>query len=854
MAANTASRGRPQRAIISWCPALERRKKGHSPVRPLPSLREIKEIEMAHHIIERKSVTFGIMASIAIGITVSDCYVHVRVYSSLTMMAAAFPLDELQPLSCKGKGPDWDNPEDHSANDVNGNYSITLIDILDTFVTLGDPMGFEKAVSQVIDHVSFDVDTRPQVFETTIRVLGGLLSAHQMISSVPVPETNPRLELAPVVIPWYRGELLDLALDLGRRLLPAFNTPTGMPYARVNLRSGVLRNETNQTCAAGAGTLLLEFTVLSRLTGDPQFEQLAKKSYQAVWDRRSSLDLVGNPIDVVTGDWDHPQSGGIGAGIDSFYEYALKMYVLTGEKLFLDIWDKAYAAIMRHSRGTEGYWYRAIGMHTGELSAAHVDSLGAFWPGLQVLAGDLENAIKAHLYLFLLFDEENPLNKLDSNFVFTTEGHVLQLRRADLNGSISSSQANQTSQGASTCARHVASSSWPGIAGSIRDRTDYDYARHLVGVEGNASAVEDDSDRWDIYGKCDMPRHEIFKSDFVLTPHGNKSAEDLDPGLEKIVPVEEGFIVYNVEGVRIKATTTVDQDGYVIYQIGTHPVRASQKIYFADRRLLRGDDEMEAGMKQVYQLHRERQVPLRFSVEQLDTKAEPTRDLDLAILEPLIATGVTANFGQHPVKELGQKDWVANTPRFGRGWPALPLIQPPSYNKHGCKPHIGSPTSEEEPYTDPDSPFLPRPYEGAVLLLERGGCTFFEMLDLASLAGASGIVITSEGYVTPTLLPEEEQFQTAQLYLSHVGLVVVSGAQNVKALEGLVDASKRNDFQVMVGIEADAPELEVTSEEKKPAVVIPLDKREMHTSLRKTIPSRPLYINNKRVRNSVLLF
>ncbi|KAG8882772.1 alpha mannosidase-like protein [Tulasnella sp. 332] len=823
------------------------------------------------------------------------------------MMAAAFPLDELQPLSCKGKGPDWDNPEDHSANDVNGNYSITLIDILDTFVTLGDPMGFEKAVSQVIDHVSFDVDTRPQVFETTIRVLGGLLSAHQMISSVPVPETNPRLELAPVVIPWYRGELLDLALDLGRRLLPAFNTPTGMPYARVNLRSGVLRNETNQTCAAGAGTLLLEFTVLSRLTGDPQFEQLAKKSYQAVWDRRSSLDLVGNPIDVVTGDWDHPQSGGIGAGIDSFYEYALKMYVLTGEKPFLDIWDKAYAAIMKHSRGTEGYWYRAIGIHTGELSAAHVDSLGAFWPGLQVLAGDLENAIKAHLatkdpfylsvgervlqdltakakvpcglatvsnlltgenedrmesfvlsetlkYLFLLFDEENPLNKLDSNFVFTTEGHVLQLRRADLNGSISSSQANQTSQGASTCARHVASSSWPGIAGSIRDRTDYDYARHLVGVEGNASAVEDDSDRWDIYGKCDMPRHEIFKSDFVLTPHGNKSAEDLDPGLEKIVPVEEGFIVYNVEGVRIKATTTVDQDGYVIYQIGTHPVRASQKIYFADRRLLRGDDEMEAGMKQVYQLHRERQVPLRFSVEQLDTKAEPTRDLDLAILEPLIATGVTANFGQHPVKELGQKDWVANTPRFGRGWPALPLIQPPSYNKHGCKPHIGSPTSEEEPYTDPDSPFLPRPYEGAVLLLERGGCTFFEMLDLASLAGASGIVITSEGYVTPTLLPEEEQFQTAQLYLSHVGLVVVSGAQNVKALEGLVDASKRNDFQVMVGIEADAPELEVTSEEKKPAVVIPLDKREMHTSLRKTIPSRPLYINNKRVRNSVLLF
>lgn len=125
------------------------------------------------------------------------------------------------------------NREDHSSNDVNGNYSITLIDVLDTFVTLGNPVGFEKAVRQVIDHVSFDVDTRPQVFETTIRVLGGLLSAHQMISPDPIPEINPRLELAPVVIPWYRGELLEMALDLGRRLLPAFNTPTGMPYARV---------------------------------------------------------------------------------------------------------------------------------------------------------------------------------------------------------------------------------------------------------------------------------------------------------------------------------------------------------------------------------------------------------------------------------------------------------------------------------------------------------------------------------------------------------------------------------------------------------------------------------------------
>ena len=63
-------------------------------------------------------------------------------------------------------------------NDVAGNFSLTLVDVLDTFIVLGDTSGFSKAVANVIDWVSFDVNTRPQVFETTIRVLGGLLSGH----------------------------------------------------------------------------------------------------------------------------------------------------------------------------------------------------------------------------------------------------------------------------------------------------------------------------------------------------------------------------------------------------------------------------------------------------------------------------------------------------------------------------------------------------------------------------------------------------------------------------------------------------------------------------------------------------
>ena len=111
-----------------------------------------------------------------------------------------------------------------ATNDVAGNFSVTLIDALDTLVVLNDPQGFEMAVRNIIDWVSFDVNTKPQVFETTIRVLGGLLSGHQFATR----------RDQPFYIPWYRGQLLAMAHDLGQRLLPAFTTTTGIPLARVS--------------------------------------------------------------------------------------------------------------------------------------------------------------------------------------------------------------------------------------------------------------------------------------------------------------------------------------------------------------------------------------------------------------------------------------------------------------------------------------------------------------------------------------------------------------------------------------------------------------------------------------------
>lgn len=134
----------------------------------------------------------------------------------------------------------------------------------------------------------------------------------------------------------YDGQLLRLAADLGNRLLPAFYTDTGLPYPRVNLRHGVpfyaksplnagiscdesdqefcgkkprSSAETTENCSAGAGSLVLEFTTLSRLIGDGRYEELGKRAFWAVWSKRTDIGLIGSGIDAESGRWTHPYTG-----------------------------------------------------------------------------------------------------------------------------------------------------------------------------------------------------------------------------------------------------------------------------------------------------------------------------------------------------------------------------------------------------------------------------------------------------------------------------------------------------------------------------------------------------------------
>ncbi|EFP05057.1 hypothetical protein CRE_03272 [Caenorhabditis remanei] len=307
-------------------------------------------------------------------------------------MNYAFPADELMPLSCKGRIRGV-TPSRGDVDDVLGNYSVTLLDSLDTLVVMNELDEFEKAIDLVIKHVRFDSDHVVSVFETNIRVLGGLISAHVLAELI--KEKHPeRLQT-------YDNQLLKMATEVGNRLLPAFNTTSGLPYSRINLKHGMQDHLKRQkdTCTACGGTMILEFAALTSLTGDPIYETKARKAMDFLWQQRHrSSDLMGTVLNVHSGDWTRRESG-IGAGIDSYYEYTLKAYILLGDESYLDRFNKHYEAIKRYI--TKGPIFVDVHMHRPTVATrGFMDSLLAFWPGLQVLKGDVKEAIEIHEMLF----------------------------------------------------------------------------------------------------------------------------------------------------------------------------------------------------------------------------------------------------------------------------------------------------------------------------------------------------------------------------------------------------------------------------------------------------------------------
>ncbi|XP_014661702.1 PREDICTED: ER degradation-enhancing alpha-mannosidase-like protein 2 [Priapulus caudatus] len=282
----------------------------------------------------------------------------------------AYPYDELRPLTCDGF-------------DTWGSFSLSLIDALDTLAVLGNYSEFRRVAHLLIDKANFDIDVNVSVFETNIRVVGGLLSAHLLSH-----RAGMQLEDG-----WpCSGPLLRLAENVANRLLPAFDTYTGMPYGTVNLRHGVPSGETTVTCTAGVGTFIVEFGSLSQLTGDQRFQYVALQALKALWKYRSNVSLVGNHIDVQSGEWTASEAG-IGAGVDSYFEYLVKGAIMFQKPELMDQFREYYGAIQRYLNRDD--WYFWASMDKGQITLPVFQNLEAFWPGLLTLVGELDQAKKS---------------------------------------------------------------------------------------------------------------------------------------------------------------------------------------------------------------------------------------------------------------------------------------------------------------------------------------------------------------------------------------------------------------------------------------------------------------------------
>ncbi|KAH7954429.1 hypothetical protein HPB49_018372 [Dermacentor silvarum] len=277
-------------------------------------------------------------------------------------MKYAYPYDELRPLSCDGV-------------DTWGSFSLTLIDALDTLAIMGNYTEFRKVAAMIAENINFNININVSVFETNIRVVGGLLSAHLLSRKAQMP-LEPGWPCS--------GPLLRLAEDVATRLLPV---PLG---------------ETSITCTAGVGTFLIEFATLSRLTGNPVFEQVALRALRALWRSRTSIGLVGNHIDVQLGIWTATDSG-IGAGVDSYYEYLVKGAIMLQRPELMRMFKEYEKTISKYMKRDDWYfWRRAPHLNPVIFKATCHLLISGFWIDfpllsyqLQTLIGDLDSARKS---------------------------------------------------------------------------------------------------------------------------------------------------------------------------------------------------------------------------------------------------------------------------------------------------------------------------------------------------------------------------------------------------------------------------------------------------------------------------
>lgn len=363
-------------------------------------------------------------------------------YSWDKYMEFGFPFDEVSPLTCKPNKRDLWDESNTVKNDALGNFSITFFDAIDTSIIMGDHKRFINSIYKIKElYNDFFIDSTIQIFETNIRLLGSLLTMHLYAID---PRRGFKVEN-------YDGFLLKLAYDLGKRLILSFSHIDDnykfegddlikyftFNYPRTNLMYGpkdISNNLKYEQCTAGITSLTLEFTLLSKLTNDSIFEDVSKRAVIDFWSKRTKFDLIPMAFDTFQREFTDSITG-IGASIDSFYEYALKFSILFNDDYFYNIWKDSYKSLLTHSQNKVGI-FTNINVNNGMGVSEWIDSLGAFFPGLQVLSGDIKNSILLHQTFFKLWNNYGAIPERWNLIPLRSEGYFQYLNRTYKDGDL----------------------------------------------------------------------------------------------------------------------------------------------------------------------------------------------------------------------------------------------------------------------------------------------------------------------------------------------------------------------------------------------------------------------------------
>ncbi|KAH7305936.1 glycosyl hydrolase family 47 protein [Stachybotrys elegans] len=221
--------------------------------------------------------------------------------------------------------------------DTFGGWGATLVDSLDTLWLMGLRDEFENAVAAVEESISFSATDQSEIniFETTIRFLGGLLSAYDLSQD---------------------RRLLIKARDVGDMIYKAFDTPNHLPVTRWNIQAAA--DGERQAASSGAllaeiGSLTMELTRLSLITGDPKYYDAVQHISELLAASQKETKLPGMwpvVIDAANEKFDAGSDYAIGGMADSTYEYLPKMMAILGEKqgLYQEMYERSMDVIHQH--------------------------------------------------------------------------------------------------------------------------------------------------------------------------------------------------------------------------------------------------------------------------------------------------------------------------------------------------------------------------------------------------------------------------------------------------------------------------------------------------------------------------